>query len=577
MPGRSVDRVQRLVSHVTAEPVAASEAGAHALATLEEISKGPFKRRVGFGQKPQQTRALKSAPGPGTSLLESLDQMEDQSLSLEYDVAQHLGGPLKTGAKAKFEIVAEYVLANGRGTQHTYWSHVQKHHCGGDPSANFVLPIIMMAPGEAPMITNQVMLAHPEDCERIAREHVKKHPNFSLTLCGQGVIATTDKGHWRQQRDSLISAFHPIASLKTVFATSVAKRAEKCVHKLKGQIEEDRVVDMSDFLLHEALAQLMLGMMGLPEEFMDHTNKRFRQALATAPADDKFVRGLMETLVKLSGDPSYAAPEDVAAGRSLHGPLSRVIHTTTPDEDSLTKLGNAFIFAFAGHDTTGHTMTWLLYELAKNPDVQIRLQQEVDEFFVFLNGRSMEYGDLSRLPFMTRCIMETLRLWPAVANGTFRQLEHDDWVHGLNGEKVRVPEGTYVQVINWLRHRNPKLWGPDAEVFNPDREFTPDEIWEGRGFSARNPSTLRFSPFTFQPRDCMGKNFAQSEMRAILTQLLHHFTFELEDPSREEHQTGVNFGTLGPRDFSRPAPAKPNVWNMERLPVGMRMRVTPRR
>mmetsp|Transcript_26365 Transcript_26365/g.63507 ORF Transcript_26365/g.63507 Transcript_26365/m.63507 type:complete len:188 (-) Transcript_26365:438-1001(-) len=187
----------------------------------------------------------------------------------------------------------------------------------------------------------------------------------------------------------------------------------------------------------------------------------------------------------------------------------------------------------------------------------------------------MEYGDLSRLQFMTRCIMETLRLWPAVANGTFRQLEHDDWIHGQDGEKVRVPEGTFVQVTNWLRHRNPQLWGPDAEVFNPDREFTPDEIWNNKGFSARNPATLRFSPFTYQPRDCIGKNFAQSEMRAILSHLLHNFTFELEDPSREDRQAGVNFGTLGPRDFSRPAPAKPHLWN--RPPVGLRMRVVPRR
>ncbi len=39
-----------------------------------------------------------------------------------------------------------------------------------------------------------------------------------------------------------------------------------------------------------------------------------------------------------------------------------------------------------------------------------------------------------------------------------------------------------------------------------------DELWHGQVFRAYNPSTRRFSPFTFAPRDCIGKNFAQMEV-----------------------------------------------------------------
>ena len=39
--------------------------------------------------------------------------------------------------------------------------------------------------------------------------------------------------------------------------------------------------------------------------------------------------------------------------------------------NKMTDMGNAFIFAFAGHDTTGHTLTWLTYEMAKNPTLQV--------------------------------------------------------------------------------------------------------------------------------------------------------------------------------------------------------------
>jgi cytochrome P450 len=41
---------------------------------------------------------------------------------------------------------------------------------------------------------------------------------------------------------------------------------------------------------------------------------------------------------------------------------------------------------------------------------------------------------------------------------------------------VKLLQGTYVQVATWPRHRNPKLWGDDAGVFNPDREFADDEV-----------------------------------------------------------------------------------------------------
>ena len=61
----------------------------------------------------------------------------------------------------------------------------------------------------------------------------------------------------------------------------------------------------------------------------------------------------------------------------------------------------------------------------------------------------MEYKDCHRLPFLSRCLAETLRLWPVVPNGTFREIQFDDTVTGLDGKDVRVAKGTYVQITNW--------------------------------------------------------------------------------------------------------------------------------
>ena len=58
--------------------------------------------------------------------------------------------------------------------------------------------------------------------------------------------------------------------------------------------------------------------------------------------------------------------------------------------------GNALIFSFAGHDTTGNTLTWLIYELAKSNIRQKRLQHEVDDFWREQGERDIEYQDFKK-------------------------------------------------------------------------------------------------------------------------------------------------------------------------------------
>ena len=104
--------------------------------------------------------------------------------------------------------------------------------------------------------------------------------------------------------------------------------------------------------------------------------------------------------------------------------------------------------------------------------------------------------------------------------------------------------------MNWTRHRNPELWGPDVDTFNPHREFKDEEIWNYEGFNTYNVFSERFSPFTYGPRNCIGKNFSQMEMRLILLHIFKHYDFSLtkkqkEMDSRNEYK-GINTFTMGP-------------------------------
>ena len=108
----------------------------------------------------------------------------------------------------------------------------------------------------------------------------------------------------------------------------------------------------------------------------------------------------------------------------------------------------------------------------------------------------------------------------------------------------------HVQVLNWSRHRNPDLWGPDAGSFDPWRDFRPEELVAvGGPLAAVNPQSGRFSPFAYGPRSCLGRNFAQMEMRLIFAYLLRDLEFSLAGPwaraaATGEEPRGINRGTF---------------------------------
>ena len=377
-------------------------------------------------------------------------------------------------------------------------------------------------------INNLVIISHPVDAERICKDHVKKAPIFKSFLYNS-IISTTDNDEWKEQRGDMNMAFIPKLSLQKIFPVSL-ERAQKCVHVLKSQSDNyTKSVNMSDFFLHETQAQLQLSMFGFSDTFQEKTNKKLRQAFAGKN-------------VEYVGTFAEEALQEASISK---GPLSKLFDM---EDDTYKNIGNMIIFSFAGHDTTGHTLSWLLYELCKNPKYKQELIHEIDTYW--LNHMEPTYDTFKELPFMTKCITETLRLWPALANGTYRELEHDEIIKGIDNTDVCVPKGTYCQIMNWTRHRNPELWGPDVDTFNPYREFKDEEIWNYEGFNTYNVFSERFSPFTYGPRNCIGKNFSQMEMRLILLHIFRHYDFSLTKKQEEMGTTdkykGFNTFTMGP-------------------------------
>jgi len=169
----------------------------------------------------------------------------------------------------------------------------------------------------------------------------------------------------------------------------------------------------------------------------------------------------------------------------------------------------AMTLLFAGHDTSTSTITFMLYELARNPVVLGKLCDEQDSV---LGGDPPTAEHLGgALPCLELVLDETLRLYPPAWIGPRRAMR------GFEFAGFEVPSGAYVNYCSWASHRIPEVF-PQPEAFIPER-FT-------RERKAALPKGA-YVPFGGGQRICIGKRFGQTEVRIVATMVLQRFALEL--------------------------------------------------
>lgn len=159
----------------------------------------------------------------------------------------------------------------------------------------------------------------------------------------------------------------------------------------------------------------------------------------------------------------------------------------------------------AGHETTANALSWTLYLLGSHPEVQQRLQAEVDG----LGGRLPTFDDIPRLTFTRAVISEGIRHYPPawiMGRTTVTDLEIGGW---------QVPAGSVVATSPLLLHHDAR-WFPSPETFDPDR-------W----LDSRREAVPKngYLPFGTGPRSCIGEQFAWTEAITVLAVLAQSWTF----------------------------------------------------
>ncbi|KAJ7910393.1 fatty acid hydroxylase [Mycena leptocephala] len=202
--------------------------------------------------------------------------------------------------------------------------------------------------------------------------------------------------------------------------------------------------------------------------------------------------------------------------------LNTMLHSSDPltgrkmSSDSISR--NLITFLIAGICSrallTG-MLTFAIYHLLRTPAALRKVRAEVDEV---IGNRPAQVEDLSKMPYLTAVMRETLRLTPTAAKRGVTPLQDTT----LGGGKYFVKAGTIILVHVWNMHRDTLVWGEDAEEFRPERHL------DGK-FEALPPNA--WQPFGFGVRGCIGRAFAWQEVILVLATVLQTFDLSPADPS----------------------------------------------
>ncbi|KFA60628.1 hypothetical protein S40285_07937 [Stachybotrys chlorohalonatus IBT 40285] len=177
-------------------------------------------------------------------------------------------------------------------------------------------------------------------------------------------------------------------------------------------------------------------------------------------------------------------------------------------------------FLGAGHDTTATGIAWTIHLLSTHPEMQSRLREEIKDHLPFLfdpktrfDHSQLAAADADRLPYLEKVCKESLRYIPPIPM-TVRQNIQEDTLAGYH-----IPADTVLYCMANCINRMKLYWGETANEFDPDRWDNLPSTWTNNAFMT----------FLHGPRGCIGRKFAETEMKFILCCMLSMYEFNVDD------------------------------------------------
>jgi len=346
---------------------------------------------------------------------------------------------------------------------------------------------------------------------------------FMTPVFGKGVVFD---GTPEQRKQALRNQ-----SLTAKFMSGHAETIASEVQRMMATLDDEGEIDLLDFFAELTMYTSSACLIG--KEFREELTSEYFQTFyelekgtdaiayvnANLPipafrARDRARRRLVELL-----DGVFEKRRlDPGSNRELFDILLTIKDKEGKPRYTIDQITGMFIsMMFAGHHTTSGTAAWTLIELLKSPDVLKGVVGELDD--IYADGRDVSYQALREIPRLEHSIQESLRLHPPLIL-LMRKVMYDFHYKGWT-----IPAGKLVGVSPAVSNRMPECF-PDPNRFDPSRyEAGRDE----------DRQLFAWIPFGAGRHRCVGSAFAMMQLKAIFSDLLLNFEFELSQPPESYH------------------------------------------
>lgn len=276
-------------------------------------------------------------------------------------------------------------------------------------------------------------------------------------------------------------------------------------------------------------------------------------------AYDEYIKYMNELLDEKIED---ARKGDHIEGMDLMGQLAKSCFGTENKDATLSReeiISNAFIMFVAGHETTANTIHFTLIFLAMNPDVQRKIQQDIDNITQGQDPKDWDYESLVNpmtASMIGAAMNETMRLMSPVV--VIPKTTYSDQPLVMDGNKYVIPKDTGISLVTISAHVNPRYWPTRPSKVTPGKsnilDYVPERWFQSMdkdssagsedvagadsedfgGFQGSDinaqlfrPERGSYVPFSDGARSCLGRRIAVVEMMAALAVIFRSYSVEL--------------------------------------------------
>uniref|UniRef100_A0A2M4DQN5 Putative cytochrome n=1 Tax=Anopheles darlingi TaxID=43151 RepID=A0A2M4DQN5_ANODA len=186
--------------------------------------------------------------------------------------------------------------------------------------------------------------------------------------------------------------------------------------------------------------------------------------------------------------------------------------------------GHGVSFFADGFETSSMLLTYCLYDLATNPDVQEALRAEIRTVRQNNEG-GLSYENLMEMILLEEVVCESLRMHPIISVMA-KRCTADTTLVGPKDRKIVVKKGTTVTLPYYSINFDPTYY-EDPYRYNPER-FSP-----ANGGSKAYRERGVYFPFSDGPRMCLGMRFAQAQVKRAIVEIIENFRVTVNRKTKE--------------------------------------------